>query len=786
MPVQVSYPGVYIQEISSGVRTISGVSTSVALFIGMTTRGRLGIPVRILNFTEYKQTFGDDRSISEMSDQVQQFFQNGGQRAFVMRIADSTAAPASIDLENEAGTVVVNVEAKEAGDDGSLIRMEVDYDTPNPEDSFNLRVFRVFNNVIGEPEIETDETLSNLSMDRNNGRFVETMVNQQSNLINISLDATIPNPGAGFSRAGVLVDSDNGNALTTLNSAITGTTNSIQISVDGGPPVPVRLDINGPLLLADLPVLSRWEDAINAALAGFGAAQISASLVAGPTNSQYVEFRSNTANGGSVQIFPANINDLAVTLQLGVAQGGLEVSGFAELRPAPTGYFAQLGGAGLTALTNFAGATDIGAWTLTDASGLAPHSNTPTLNNPMYTGTASTGTGVGSLLNVRENLQLLVNSINANVDNQWQADLHGLRLVLTPSFGGSNSDITAQLSSDGTLDIGGVGEMLEPTSSANVLSYRLGNSGIGNFQTNGAAGFNGVVPTTPDYQNAFTIVQAEVDLFNLLLLPRADGQSDASRENVWGLASTFCQRQRAFLLVDPRSSWENSNDVDSEIDLLRVGLVNDHAAIYWPRVLISDNGTNRPIDPCGSIAGVMARTDSNRGVWKAPAGLEATIRSVRGVEHMMSDQENGVINPRAVNAIRVFPNGIVTWGARTLAGFDNSANSDYRYVPVRRIALFIEESLFRGLKFAVFEPNDEPLWAQIRLAAGAFMNNLFRQGAFQGQKASDAYLVKCDSETTTQNDINLGVVNVLIAFAPLKPAEFIVITIQQKAGNIQV
>ena len=172
-------------------------------------------------------------------------------------------------------------------------------------------------------------------------------------------------------------------------------------------------------------------------------------------------------------------------------------------------------------------------------------------------------------------------------------------------------------------------------------------------------------------------------------------------------------------------------------------------------------------------------------MWKAPAGLEAGIRAVVGLEHSMSDPENGVINPQAVNAIRVFPNGIVSWGARTMDGFDNSGNSDYKYVPVRRVALFIEESLFRGLKFAVFEPNDEPLWAQIRQAAGAFMNNLFRQGAFQGQTASEAYFVKADAETTTQNDINLGIVNVLVGFAALKPAEFIVLSIQQQAGQIQ-
>lgn len=791
MPVAVSYPGVYIQERPSGVRTITGVSTSIALFIGMTARGRLGIPVRLLNFTEYRRTFGDDRVISEMTDQVQQFFQNGGQQAFVMRIADNTATPASVDLENEDGDVVLNVEAKDAGVIGSLIRLEVDYNTPSSEDTFNLRVFRVLNNGAGEPEIETDETFPNLSMDSSSGSFVETIVNQQSVLIDISLDDTIPAAGPGFSRAGILVDTDDANALATLNNAITNTANSIQISVDDGPFVPIRLDVNGPLSTGDLPALTNWENAINTMLTQVGAGQISASLVAGPTNSRYVEFRSNKGSGGSVRIRPAVINNVAAVLQLGVAQGGLEMSGFAVLRPAPTGYFAHLGGAGLNAFSNFVGATDIGQWTLTDASGLGPYNATPTFadpGNPIYSGTVSTDIGVGSLLNVRENLRILANSINANVANQWKASLQGVRLVLRPRFGGVNSDISAQLTSDGALGIGNVGELFDPSASANVSSYSLGSGGIGNYQANGVAGNDGSVPSATDYRNAFDVVKAEVDLFNLLLLPRANGQSDTDRENVWGSASTFCQGQRAFLLVDPRSSWENSNDVDNEIDLLRGGLslVNDHAAIYWPRVLISDNGSTRPIDPSGSIAGVMARTDSNRGVWKAPAGLEATIRGARGLEHMISDEENGIINLRAVNAIRIFPNGIISWGARTMDGFDNSGNDDYKYVPVRRVALFIEESLYRGLKFAVFEPNDEPLWAQIRLAAGAFMNNLFRQGAFQGQKASDAYFVKVDSETTTQNDINLGIVNVVIGFAPLKPAEFVIITIQQMAGEVQV
>jgi len=180
----------------------------------------------------------------------------------------------------------------------------------------------------------------------------------------------------------------------------------------------------------------------------------------------------------------------------------------------------------------------------------------------------------------------------------------------------------------------------------------------------------------------------------------------------------------------------------------------------------------------------MARIDSSRGVWKAPAGIEASLRGIVGVQYPFSDGENGVMNPRAVNTIRVFPNGIVNWGARTMDG-DNDFGSEYKYIPIRRLALFLEESLFRGLKWVVFEPNDEPLWAQIRLNVGAFMHGLFRQGAFQGSTPKDAYFVKCDSETTTQTDRNLGIVNIIVGFAPLKPAEFVVLSIQQIAGQLE-
>ena len=213
---------------------------------------------------------------------------------------------------------------------------------------------------------------------------------------------------------------------------------------------------------------------------------------------------------------------------------------------------------------------------------------------------------------------------------------------------------------------------------------------------------------------------------------------------------------------------------------------NKNAALYFPRIKSPD-----PLDenrlktfvPCGAVAGVIARTDSERGVWKAPAGIEATLIGVSDLTVQLTDSENGELNPLGINCLRILPGaGRIVWGARTMRGADRLVDQ-WKYLSVRRTALYIEESLYRGTQWVVFEPNDEPLWAQIRLNVGAFMHDLYRKGAFQGTSPKDAYLVKCDKETTTQIDIDRGIVNILVGFAPLKPAEFVVLQIQQLASK---
>jgi uncharacterized protein len=273
-----------------------------------------------------------------------------------------------------------------------------------------------------------------------------------------------------------------------------------------------------------------------------------------------------------------------------------------------------------------------------------------------------------------------------------------------------------------------------------------------------------------------------VDLFNMLCIPPYN-DDDNTEDSVYADALDYCKKRRAMLIVDPPVSWRDKDIPTRDIQSGAFALErHQNAAIWFPRIKAPDPLDQNRIKeyvPCGVVAGVIARTDNDRGVWKAPAGIEATLAGIADLVVTLTNEENGELNPQGINCLRFFPEvGRVIWGARTWRGAD-VLTDQWKYLPVRRTALFIEESLYRGTQWVVFEPNDERLWAQIRLNVGAFMHDLFRKGAFQGTDPKKAYLVKCDSETTTQDDIDKGIVNILVGFAPLKPAEFVILQIQQ-------
>jgi len=274
---------------------------------------------------------------------------------------------------------------------------------------------------------------------------------------------------------------------------------------------------------------------------------------------------------------------------------------------------------------------------------------------------------------------------------------------------------------------------------------------------------------------AIAIVAGELDalvragaFFNLLVVPGEPSPDVAAA------AVALAEAQGAMCILEPPAAWttvEQAVAGASSSAFLR----SPNAAVYFPRI----GGPGPLRGPAGAVAGVMARSDVVRGVWAAPAGVEAGLRWVDALTVPVSDAESGRLNPLGVNSLRKFAGaGPVIWGARTTAG---DSDAEWKYVNVRRTALFVEHSLAKGLEWAVFEPNDEPLWARIRAEAGAFLDDLFHRGAFAGTTPRDAYFVKCDRDTTTQDDVDNGVINLVVGFAPVRPAEFVHLTIRLAA-----
>ena len=633
MPSPLTYPGVYIEEVPSGVRSIAGVATSIAAFVGYTRQGIPDKAVHITSFADFERSHGGLDRESPVSYAVQQFFLNGGSEAYVVRVATGAAA-AGWELQDDGPTSVLNIMAASPGSWGNQVKLTVERDPDkvrNPDSEFNLLV-QQFSGQGSKERLVTQEIHRNLNLNSRSANYVVSVVNDASRLIRVERGA-----GLTFDQKGFAVGKEITFPLVVTDNIIAGT-------IDGNTPFRIELDTT-PGNIDDL------VDAINNKLGDAGLdtkLQATKSAADGSPGDSHLKLESQTAGEtSSVTIAASAFGGLAQSIGLGLANGGREFTGDAQHRPA---------------------------------------------------------------------------------------------------------EITAQLPATKGAD-GSKGGSTE------LLGSEADKSGI--------------------------YALRDVDLFNLLSIPETRDLPDSEADAVIAAAASLCEAERAFYLVDAPSgktltdiaSWANS------------AAQSRNAATYFPAPLIADplDGFRlRPMAPSGTLAGVYARTDSTRGVWKAPAGTDATLKGVAGISTPLNDIENGGINIQGVNALRSFPTyGRVAWGARTMKGADAQAD-EYKYIPVRRLALFIEESLYRGTQWVVFEPNDEPLWAQIRLNIGAFMQNLFRQGAFQGSSPRQAYLVKCDRETTTQNDIDLGIVNILVGFAPLKPAEFVVIQIQQMAGQVEV
>jgi uncharacterized protein len=650
MPATLTYPGVYIEEISSGVHTITGVATSITAFVGYTQRGLDNRATRILSFADFERGFGGLAADSELSYAVQQFFQNGGSEAYIVRVPRHESKPAEVTLLDSVsgGKQALKLTALSKGTWSDLLIADVDYDDVADAKSFNL--------TLTDLSTGATESFTNVTTDNTKSNYVVAVINDEDSGSKL-ISASVPDSTAGPPVA----------------TGITG--DDITLSdIKNDKQYTIKINFDTPAKTIEFPFIEKDE-------------AIPGSIV---SVCRLLERKANAALSTPTGLLGARI----------------------ECAPSPSG------------------------------KGLRVRAFIPDALDVQVTFNAGTPNNAGAFL------KLSAGNAGANVSHYWPDSKRG-------GGGKAFAQDSAVRGSDGTG-----------------------------------------LPQAGDLIDGINALE-EVDLFNILCLPdvtRAKpgnpAQSDldlTSQNAVFGQAMTYCLGRRAFLLIDARPEV---NDVSSAVDWKTTELtVHDkNGAAYFPRLKLADPLNNfqlRMFAPCGVIAGVYARTDATRGVWKAPAGTEVTLSGVQGVAYKLTDNENGVLNPLGLNCVRPFPvYGTISWGARTLVGADADA-SEWKYVPVRRMALFLEESLYRGTKWVVFEPNDEPLWAQIRLNIGSFMQSLFRQGAFQGKTPREAYFVKCDSETTTQDDINRGVVNILVGFAPLKPAEFVVIKIQQLAGQIQ-
>lgn len=759
MPVTTTFPGVYLERLPSGVRAITGVSTSVAAFVGEASRGQVGVATRLLNFSDFDRSFGGLVSEYDLGYAVRQFFVNGGSEAWVVRVA-ANPFNAKLDLQAADGTVVLTINALDAGDFGNSIKVAVDWKTASPNNTFNLTLMPS-----GNPGAA--ESYPGLSMNTQDAKFVETALSS-SQLVSAKRAA-----GLAFSAAGVSTSADIANVQAALTPpAGQPPRTDFRIIINGLPGIRVSIatgDFAGANNNARLDTLAA---AIQAKVRAASTAPAILGFTSARAGSKLVLTSGSAGENSSVRVLQGSSNDVAAFLALGIASGGTEVDGTSNFRPKPIPVPGTLTGGNLAAAALDAiPAPGTQAIQIVLDGGVA---------DPVDIGAAVSVGAAGDiatkLQDVAQRIQTAVRALRNTPAYQnftATADIAGgPRLVLGSGTPGVGSSVQVLAAGADTL-AATLLLLAGATATAGVDSPLKGGS---TQAITAGTTYASYVPSGGNRQGIYAL--DEVDTFNLMILP---GITDAAT-----LADTaaYCEKRRAFLIAD---SPFDTNVSKMETKIKGPSLPKSiNAAVYYPYIEIADplkSGQTRTMPPSGAIAGVFARTDTTRGVWKAPAGTDASIAGALGVEYTLTDDQNGVLNPIGVNCIRSLPVfGIVSWGARTLRGSDEDAN-EYKYVPVSRTALFLEESLFRGLQWVVFEPNDEPLWAQIRLNVGAFLQGLFRQGAFAGRSAREAYFVKCDSETTTSTDQALGRVNIIVGFAPLRPAEFVIIQLQQIAGQ---
>ena len=648
MPPTFTYPGVYIEELPSGVHTITGVATSIAAFIGWAPQGPTDHAVLVQSWSDFASQFGGLDARSLLGYSVNQFFANGGQQAFIIRLAQTTAPSGTASGTNKAAVTITVT--------GGTV-------------SFTAKDVGTWANSYGI--LISDGTTS--------GTFKVTVAYSPAGTGLVALEVT-----------------DNLTLSSTLTSSY------VDMAVSGG-------------------------------------------ATANPADGFYQLTGGADGNGVGV---PAAVGASTTVFQPGGSTDGFT---FTAKNPGAWGNLLAI-----TATPQTPAMDPTGTRLAINVLSISP------------TGSATVLEAFNNVSVLSTDPSYLLTVMNSD-SNYVTVSLDG-----TPTQALNQAAPAAEFTTQPTPIIGAIlaggydGIVLDPTQDTTT--------GGGLFAT----GLDSSPAGTTGVHLLDTV------FFNLLCVP---GESEAV---VIGNLQNYCFGQRAFYIVDAPQSAQIANLISSGPAGADAGNITGqysmNSAYYFPWINAPDplaGNRARLFPPCGFIAGIYAATDATRGVWKAPAGIDASLTGESGLQYVLTDLQNGSLNVQAVNCLREFKvYGDVVWGARTLQGNDQ-AGSQWKYVPIRRLALFLESSLYDGTQWVVFEPNDETLWGQIRLNVGAFMQQLFLQGAFQGTTPQQAYFVKCDGENNPQSSIDQGVVNILVGFAPLYPAEFVVIQIQQMAGQLQ-
>ncbi len=292
-------------------------------------------------------------------------------------------------------------------------------------------------------------------------------------------------------------------------------------------------------------------------------------------------------------------------------------------------------------------------------------------------------------------------------------------------------------------------------------------------------------PAPVDYRDALDSLAIELPEFNLMAIPHDPGVANATRREIHRMASKFCRERRAFLLIDAPPEWAGLVDVqdtwsDLGVSRQRAGMALESCGMFYPRVLVEEEGQEVPVGASGAVAGLIARFDRKKGMWTPPAGREASILGISRLEHETTEEDATKFAREGVCVLRTLPEAIVSWGARTMAGHTSSW---WKFIPVRRLAIWVERSIRNGTTWVEHEPNDPLMWAALQSNLDEFMKKLWKVGALEGKERSQAYFVRCDESTTSRNMIALNMVRFHVGFAPVRPDEFMVLEFTQPCGR---